>query len=269
MKENLRLVTLTVTVGALGGVAVLTAAFQAERRERTAFTAKIEARSYDPDGDLTATTLSAAAFRGDGASVDLREAVDGSPVNNRVILDPDAGVRTAVDSFTKSITTYPLHPARKRALQMKPSASCESTLPGEMLESPRAVSENMLGRRVLRAVTRETLNFGGGRSEVVQRELLLAPELDCFPLRTVVTVSRSDGTRLGSTITEVTSVTLGEPDPLLFEIPEDYVERAPSAVFAERARLEGRDCQNCGETANALDQAYYSGIQAARSEPAP
>jgi hypothetical protein len=44
---------------------------------------------------------------------------------------------------------------------------------------------------------------------------------------------------------QVAALTVGEPDPGLFQIPTDYVERSPSEVFQEAARLRGGECADC------------------------
>lgn len=56
-------------------------------------------------------------------------------------------------------------------------------------------------------------------------ERLVAPEIDCFPLREIFFFS--NGAR---NETSTTSVKIGGPDEALFAVPSDYVERSPVEV---------------------------------------
>lgn len=56
-----------------------------------------------------------------------------------------------------------------------------------------------------------------------------------------------DGVVVSRSKKEVVSVTLGPPDPELFEVPADYVERTPSEVYRLDAERAGRAiCEECG-----------------------
>ncbi len=55
-----------------------------------------------------------------------------------------------------------------------------------------------------------------------------APDLDCYALRRRFEYRRPDGTVTDYSEETAISVDVGEPPPELFEIPGDYVERAPS-----------------------------------------
>lgn len=51
-----------------------------------------------------------------------------------------------------------------------------------------------------------------------------SPELACYPSKRMATFYR-DGVAGAKTVSEVNGMALGDPDPKLFEIPEDVVPR--------------------------------------------
>ncbi|MCI0420848.1 MAG: hypothetical protein L0387_27030 [Acidobacteria bacterium] len=97
------------------------------------------------------------------------------------------------------------------------------------------------------------------QSEIAM-ERWLALQLDCFPIKEVYSMSgRIRTTR------EATSIILGEPDPLLFDVPSwNWVERAPSQVTSELKKQYPHkvrsDCSSCDLD---IDETY-NGAQSRR-----
>jgi hypothetical protein len=75
-------------------------------------------------------------------------------------------------------------------------------------------------------------------------ERWLALQLDCFPLKEIY--SSKGQIR---TTREATSIILGEPDPLLFDVPSsNWVERPPSEMTTELKKKypdKAADCASC------------------------
>ena len=68
-----------------------------------------------------------------------------------------------------------------------------------------------------------------------------APDLDCVVLRSVEDRRESNGKITGHFEIQATKVTLGTPDPRLFELPDDYLERSPSQMHAELTQNRDMD----------------------------
>lgn len=138
------------------------------------------------------------------------------------IKDPDAG--TAYDCFlvaTKSKTCELLVYTGSTAKVYKPA----SPPSGELSGNRGTVVHQNLGMQILAGVSTEgtrdvtTYNpgvFGNDRKVVVEREFWYSPELG-LSLYSV----RNDP-RIGKQIFTVTSVTQGEPDKSLFELPAGF-----------------------------------------------
>jgi hypothetical protein len=77
-----------------------------------------------------------------------------------------------------------------------------------------------------------------------------APALNCFVIREEL--ASSEYKQVRSTV----SVHLGEPDPSLFEVPGNYVERSPSEIMAlAAAQRNGRVDPHA---ASQLDSIYWN-----------
>lgn len=80
-------------------------------------TEHIVTKKFDEHGVLASTVTSLEAVRADGSDVQIAEQIGGEAGHGRVVTDLPRGKRTAIDGFTKSITTYPLTPAEVRHLK--------------------------------------------------------------------------------------------------------------------------------------------------------
>ena len=118
----------------------------------------------------------------------------------------------------------------------------------------------MLGYQV-RKVVKDSLSTSDRK---VRFEAWLAPALNCDPLKTVNWGARNDGPFFMLEEIVVTSVTPGDPDAALFEIPANYVERSPGEVQAEYARRYNVSTVDQCDTTT-VDAAYHT----SRGEPIP
>lgn len=205
-------------------------------------TAVIVTSHEDGSGRTVSRDTSVRALRSDGSSVDLLISIDGQPHGNKTIFDVPHNRRVTIDPATASQTTYPMDsPEVKRALAI---SGCP---PG--LEGPRST---MLGYQVVKMT---------GTSPSVSRPMeqfdkLLAPDLNCFPLREEVSLLNQSQVTARN-ISTVIQLTRGDPDPALFQIPAGLTERTPSAVLAAQAQLRGRECSDCRKkSVLTLDRVY-------------
>ena len=85
-----------------------------------------------------------------------------------------------------------------------------------------------------------------------------APDLDCYPLRTVTEWRAEDGSVTDRTELAATQMMTGEPDASLFGITADFAEAAPSEVTRQVASLdEVPCCTPLSRAQSALDRRYY------------
>lgn len=108
----------------------------------------------------------------------------------------------------------------------------------------------ILGYRVV--LVHDGRTYGNGASN--RHDRWEAPDLNCFPLRSVDFATRQAGVKAPHNEAEVINVTFGEPDPALFSIPEKFVERSPSERHAEFERKFGMRAP----TPPQADQEYFS-----------
>ncbi|MBM3789103.1 MAG: hypothetical protein FJW35_02005 [Acidobacteria bacterium] len=195
---------------------------------------------FDHAGTLKAKNTYIMAVRSDGSVVDehIRDRA-GVLHRNRTIHDRAAGKKTALDEVTQSKTTY--HRLRLKSfeetyLSHGPSVTDE----GEMI----------LGERVVRVTQQDKQSL---------LNMWLAPDLNYCQLGVELVLYGEDGSIRARTVREAVRILRGEPNPLLFEIPEDYVERSPSEVYAEMERIGLQQCPACGDQADRdarLDSIY-------------
>jgi hypothetical protein len=162
-----------------------------------------------------------------------------------------AGRRFAfLEPFTKSVSTFYL---TDRAITERRLAQDECRAGDQMITIGRSQSSDsgqkmiILGRRVESVVQ---------RSEVDTVERLVAPELNCHPLRESVTFPEG-----GRNETRVLALEDGEPPASLFQIPTDYIERSPTEMEAAySARYPGHALWG-EKMAQTLEQRYKSNRQ--------
>lgn len=95
-------------------------------------------------------------------------------------------------------------------------------------------------------VVKKTETTSGPDSKTAVTEIWFAPLLDCLPMKKVYQVLDANNSIVVREVSEVSKVVLGEPDPVLFTLPADFVERSPSEVYAgEAAQLGDEKCLRC------------------------
>jgi hypothetical protein len=189
------------------------------------------------------------AVRSDGSIVELAHRKDPSGKRNtvyiRTILDVPNKQRVIVEPISESLIKYPLVDQAVSAYAVRGMAQCAGTLTSPILGYAVALEEEA--------------QTGAGNDEVKVRSWR-APQLDCTPLRREIIILKG-GTEVQRITRTVLTVTEGEPDKSLFEIPQGYVERQPSEAMAEAARRYPNDpdwrCPNCSQTQRHKDEAYW------------
>jgi hypothetical protein len=181
---------------------LLLSLFAALASAKTPFTSTELTRSFDAGGKLTSETRFVYATRSDGsiASVDLDE----STGNARQVIDR----------------------SRQKTYLIDPKARIVTSMGGPRIASPAAEPRDC-GRRF--SAQQYTIEPGGKLHGIdVQKltvslsdgqiQLWLAPSLGCHVLRSVAI---HKGRILK--VFESVSLKLGDPDPVLFEIPSGYM----------------------------------------------
>ena len=206
---------------------------------RTPFTAHKITRMFDSDGIQKLTTIHTYAVRSDGSFVSLNQMSGSKVVGVKVILDTSSKKRVAVDPLTESITTHPISIGHLRLFTSRANSCTEA-------EATEAESGQFLGYHVQKEVK---------ESEVSRTERWVAPALNCYPLKKTFTVIQN-GVAGPHNESEIVAVIEGEPDPQLFEVPANFVERSPSEVLSEYERRNGIPAGS-QITKAALDDAYF------------
>jgi hypothetical protein len=228
---------------------------------RVPFVAKQVTSMYDSHGVLRHQLSSTYAIRRDGSWVELRTNADGRSISKRVIFDLGGKRRTTVIASTKSTTTYPLSKDELSAMTRPNGENCSAMARdrGELkLQVPLSGAKTtLLDREVVHFLWQSRPAGSNGASESVEE--WLAPSLNCYPMKEIVSKSRPHAKEKGArTVTEVLSVQLGDPDPSMFSIPPDYTEKPPSQVISEQAEQRERKASDCEFARGELDKAYYS-----------
>ncbi len=199
------------------------------------------------------TEIRTIAVRTDGSNVELLHRRDpsgsGKTVYIRSILDVPGRQRIVVDPISESLITYPLADAVTSAYRVHPVSKCAGVPAGQILGYDVNVEETSLGPEQ-----------AGPAVDEMQIRAWRAARLNCLPLRREMTIFKG-GQESQRIVESVVTVTEGEPDPSLFEIPQGYVERQPSEAMAESARRYPNDkdwqCPNCSKSQANKDQAYF------------
>ena len=206
----------------------------------TPFVLQTSIERFDATDSSPRTEIWTIATRSDGAHVSREDSVGGRYSGVRIVADPATNHRTTVDVETKSLMTYSL--TSKGANRMA-VANCGA--------SAGAASKLVLGQNVVNRVKHFT---AGDRSFELNE--WVAPALACEVLESEQIIEEK-GARIGRNVIHAQAISLGDPDPGLFVIPADYVERSPSQFFSEQARLRGTDCPKCMQSsAQKLDAVY-------------
>jgi hypothetical protein len=212
-----------------------------------AFTAEMLTTSTDSNNTKLQHARSQFAQRSNGSSVFTQKSAGlDEPAGIRRILDVNSKKVISVDPNTKSISSF--HYSDKELdLARNPSASCEHRTNLARVNEPQEI---IFGVQVERYSGKLT-----GTSHQVSR--WLAPELNCFVLKQEVAYSDTRYQYVQRQVT--TSLWMGEPDPALFEVPSDYVERSPAEVLSIARQQRKVDATPMSEhTARSLDGVYRS-----------
>lgn len=226
---------------------------------RVAYTVTFQEWLYDRSGKLVLTQTGQHAQRADGSTVRARNIPRPDRtgfVIQRAIFDLVRAEEIAIDPLTESITTTPLRRDnvefyRKRAAATKCTA-----------EDP-VVRNTMLGYEVVRDVQ----NIGSHTGPIMRKEVWRSPALGCLPLKETLSLGRTEADVSAATIREVLKVEEGEPAAALFELPDGYVERSPSARSEElQKRYPQASCPSCLRQSNQELDEVYSRRQADRGK---
>lgn len=207
------------------------------------FTAVLVTSHEDNTGARNDTETSLTAVRSDGSRAEMSVAVGNESEGTKTLLDVTNKRRVTIDPKTASQTTYPMS-----------AAAVEDALRGHLCPGQlKGEHSTMLGYDVVK-VTDLMPNTPAAQQRV---DLWIAPALNCFPLREEAFLLK-EGEVKARNISTVISISKGDPDPTLFQVPPGLTERSPSAVMAARAKLHGdTQCTSCStRTANLLDQVY-------------
>ncbi|MCL6545795.1 MAG: hypothetical protein K6T61_11245 [Bryobacteraceae bacterium] len=182
-----------------------------------AFTAVQELRYFRRDGSQEGPlSIRVQAFRGNGDYA-LTVSRNGDPNPTRTVVLAESKVEYVIDPAARAFL--------RGAARTKPNLreGCAHN-PCQRLDTP------VLGYEVVRIVT----PLPGGMG---QTEILAAPALNYFPLRTISKTAQGEIMSSEETI----SVQVGEPNPALFALPpQDFVESKDRKKFVEdAARLHG------------------------------
>jgi hypothetical protein len=213
-------------------------------QERAAYTARTVEKRFSPSKVETETEFITDAVRSDGSQVKITRKIAATKqwVDVKTIIDLKSKQRIELEPLTESRTTSALSARYAQYLQTKPKACAE----GSSLERSR-----IRGQEVIRVQNDYNLPSG----EVDRVERWLAPALDCFPLRERFSKGPKNGPLTLKMTRDVTTLTLGDPDPLLFQAAPNFKERSASEVAAEfkrkYPRLAEEGCGPCTTTLSA------------------
>ena len=205
-----------------------------------AFSATILTKHFDSKNTLVQTDTTLYAHKADGSFARDVVSINNRPGDMKTVVSVDSGLRVTADLVGNSKTTYTLGKSVVEGLARAPT--CEGN--GDVVK--------ILGHTTYH--TTSEITHGGGN---IHDEEWRAPDLGCFPLKRSYS-KWYVGQIVGSTVEEVVSVSVGEPDPRIFDIPPGLTERSPSQAMASRKAAEGKPCNNCARGYRVLDKAYQS-----------
>lgn len=211
----LSIALVTIGVLRLRSVAII----RAQQNTVVPYTLYMATELTDASGRLT-SLHAMTAKRSDGGSVqkNFSDTKDGVEAGVTVV-DPVAKVTVFYETSVKLKYTMPLTTGQLTSMRVASgSATCADVLP----HGPTFIAWDQVA---------------GVRTAVYRREDAhavwtydLAPELNCALLKQGQDWKAADGTRAGTTRTQVVMVARGEPDRSLFAIPEDLIEVYPSTL---------------------------------------
>jgi hypothetical protein len=214
---------------------------EATGQMRAAYTAKTVEKRFSPSGVETETEFITDVVKSDGSQVKITRKIADTKqwVDVKTIIDLKSRQRIELEPLTESKTTSALSARYAQYLQTKPKACAD----GSSLERSQ-----VQGQEAIRVQNDYNLPSG----EVDRVERWLAPALDCFPLREKISRGPKSGPFTLKMTRDVTALTLGDPDPSLFQVKPNFKERSASEVAAEFKRkypkLAEEGCGPCTAT---------------------
>ena len=179
-----------------------------------AFTATRADKYYRSDRTLGAKIDTTYATRGDGAFALLTtHQREGQTVTTKAIVDLNAQTGKNVRDDRATVTVSQIHPETARQMR----AAWTQCASGQYADKDTIVGFDVVRIRkdFPRAVT------PSGDTRYMSFDEWQAPALGCYALRKVDTWY-TNGVAGPKSVFEVTSVTMGQPDPSLFEVPPGY-----------------------------------------------
>lgn len=226
------------------------------------FTLQLESYEFtDVSSSGTLFARETVARRSDGATVHVDNMAGlvglqaGETARHIYFLD---GREFTVYDGVSSVVRFPQHSAETIAFEkariLNPPTNCVS--PGSTLVSYGTLQ----GYKVAIVKVR---NIGDH-----QLTVWYAPDLGCQKLQYRVEVQDSNGAWELASETKTVSLTAGEPDPALFEIPDSYASVAPSEALRKEADRLGIDWTSDLQQEAARRDAAYNGHALMKTVPA-
>lgn len=199
------------------------------------FTIKKKIQHFNVKRELSRIEEVLAVFRADGSysansTFFALGSVDPDQIREkRTIVETHGRQQVVIYPFLASKMTKPLSQEMAKKLQAPTTSDCND---GASLIDPHPSPSQIAGYRVIKSTVKRRLKDIGEFSI----EKWMAPDLGCYALRQIETKTSPDGVPGAYNVHEVRSVTLGKPDPKLFEIPSHFVERSPTEILTEADR---------------------------------
>ncbi len=247
MKGKLVVTILSLLLG-LGSARVGTTGV-ASRFQPVPLTAHSTQVGYGRDGSAYLTIVKVFAVRGDGSYAESQTNIDhasSGALTTSVIRDKASGRETVIHPMVKMLTSYDF--------------DGEGFIPAGQGCTPEIIRAQdrvqFLGRPV-RAVSRETVSDDGRETT----RSLYAEDLNCLLVYSETVWFDLNENVVGKDVYQVNQITLGDPNPALFDIPSDYTEASPSRAVRMEVEALGR-----GDANFVTDFLRLSGEKLAKSD---
>lgn len=211
------------------------AAMAPEQVRRVAFTVEFTETIRNFKRGTARTVNHVYAVRTDGSAAEKSIALypDGTSEESRSVLMIPERKYIVIRDAVAAMTTQYLSPAAAIRRSALPADSTCKTAPTRQVDIKVLGTGTFLGFPVVQLLETH------GPNDRTRTEVWRAPDLNCYPLKTITQFRRDDGTIGDSNEQAASKVTLAEPDPSWFGIPSGYTERVPSAVELEVLRRQG------------------------------
>ena len=244
MKRNSSFMLLVLSASA--AAFLLVHAHYAQSSSVPAFTVQYTERATNNVTGKSVYKTGTFAFRSEGSTsqVDINHSPTGEVNVTRKIALPLKGQRIVLADSAGVKTTFPWSAGTVPLLPTSADSTCGATV-----EQPVLGYGKFLGVRVVKLV-RDT---GDRRLETWH-----APSLGCYVLWHHIDFRSDDGKVTDYSEWAATTVTLGEPSPEFFQVPQSYREVRPSEMESAVRAHFGKDCQECANTKwKAQDDLYH------------